>query len=69
MADTGCFSCSHHCVCKHFAKWEDRFPYKNDDKISGYLKGMSDTLSSACAYFAPNTDFNLTPCGSKLTKC
>lgn len=51
MPDSGCFACIHHPVCKHWLKWEEHFPYKGDDKIAGYLRGLADTLSAACHYF------------------
>ena len=51
MEDTGCYICIHHMVCKHFGKWAERFPYKDDGEIGPYLTGLSETLSSACAFF------------------
>jgi hypothetical protein len=57
--DEGCFQCIHFIVCRHFNKWWDGFPYKNDSFISGYTNGIAQTLSQACAHFSPRDKENV----------
>jgi hypothetical protein len=49
----GCYSCIHFIVCKHFNKWPEQFPYRDDSVIKEYLDGIAQTLAEACDYFSP----------------